>query len=80
MPKSKLIRFTTLFLFLTFDFFDRVTYLWVFLLFLIFDFLFAVLVLRTLEPNPDVIGADDNRSRALFVAAFHLRLVFFVSG
>lgn len=78
MPKSKLIRFTTLFLFLTFDFFDRVTYLWVFCF--IFDFLFAVLVLRTLEPNPDVIGADDNRSRALFVAVFHLRLVFFVSG
>lgn len=46
MPKSKLIRFTTLFLFLTFDFFDRVTYLWVFCF--IFDFLFAVLVLRTL--------------------------------
>lgn len=44
MPKSKLIRFTTLFLFLTFDFF--VTYLWVFCF--IFDFLFAVLVLRTL--------------------------------
>lgn len=36
MPKSKLIRFTTLFLFLTFDFFDRVTYLWVFVLFFIF--------------------------------------------
>lgn len=79
MPKSKLIRFTTLFLFLTFDFFGRVAYLWVFCL--IFDFFFfAVLVLRTLEPKPDFIGADDNRSRALFVAAFHLRLVFFVSG
>lgn len=40
-----------------------------------FILFFAVLVLRTLEPNPDFIGADDNRSRVLFVAAFHLRLV-----
>lgn len=78
MPKSKLIRFTTLFLFLTFLIESLIC--GVFVLFLIFDFLFAVLVLRTLEPNPDVIGADDNRSRALFMAAFHLRLVFFVSG
>lgn len=78
MPKSKLIRFTTLFLFLTFLIESLICGF--FVLFLIFDFLFAVLVLRTLEPNPDVIGADDNRSRALFMAAFHLRLVFFVSG
>lgn len=76
MPESKLIRFTTLFLFLTFE----SLICGFFVLFFIFFIFFAVLVLRTLEPNPDFIGADDNQSRVLFVAVFHLCLVFFVSG